>query len=493
MGRADPKEYYASLGVDPAADSATIHLAYRQRAKQIHPDHDPSPEAREAFLRLQEAYAVLSDGLERAAYDRAAAEAAQAALPPLTVCGCCGRLTAQPRHISFRIVRSVLIWGRASRRSGIFCRDCADRAAIEAAITCWAWGWWSLPGLLLTPWALLSNLLGGHKGRRINFRLLCGQAEAFLARDNLALAHSLASQARRFARDRAERAEADTLLQRSAAGASPHRRLRSRWGLLGPALLPQALPLLALPLTLGIFALIALRPWEPPPSTVAQITLQPARVGEMRHVAVDGLKLREAPLPRSPVLTLLDRFAPVEITATPEDPDWVGVRTASGVEGFVETRLLYAGSGERFRSAWCRDHRGSPPGPGEVLSHPVGGDHRLLLHNDGRRDGVVKLKTLAGATVLSVYVPATFHIGVGGIPDGTYRIEYATGGDFSRGCGLFLDDMRASVLPMTVTFRYQSPTAPRSLNRIAEVWLTPQHDNDPPPLPLPPDRFALDE
>jgi len=492
MKTADPKGYYACLGVDPAADAEAIHLAYRQRVKRVHPDHDPSPEAREAFLRLQDAHAVLSDVLARAAYDRAAAAEAEA-LPSLAPCDCCGRSTAQPRHIVFRTVHSYLIWGRLGRRTGIFCRDCADRAAIAAAIVCWARGWWSLPGLVLTPWALLSNLLGGYKPRQANFHLLCTQAEAFLAHDNLALAASLAEQASRFARTPAERETVAGLLRRSARGASPHRRLKNRWGLGGPAFLPQALPLLALPLTLAMFAVIALRPWEPPPSTAATITLPPARVGEMRHVAVDGLKLREAPLPRAPVLTLLDRFTPVEITATPEDLDWVGVRSTAGIEGFVETRLLYAGSGERFRTAWCRDHRGVPPSPGEVLSHPVGGEHRLLLHNDGRRDGVVKLKTLAGATVLSVYVPATFHIGVGGIPDGTYRVEYATGELFSRGCGLFLTEMRASVLPLTVTFRYQSPTAPRSLDHLAEIWLNPRHDSDSPLLPLAPDRFAADE
>ncbi|MEO0036604.1 MAG: hypothetical protein RLZZ501_2627, partial [Pseudomonadota bacterium] len=105
MGRADPKGYYACLGVAPDAEAATIHAAYRQRVKAVHPDHDPSAAAGEAFLRLQEAYAVLSDALERAAYDRAAAEAA-AALPPLAACGCCGRTTAQPRALVFPRVRS---------------------------------------------------------------------------------------------------------------------------------------------------------------------------------------------------------------------------------------------------------------------------------------------------------------------------------------------------------------------------------------------------
>ena len=49
----------------------------------------------------------------------------------------CGKVTAQPRYIVFDMV-----WGRlnAVRRKGIagvFCRSCADRAAIRASLICW--------------------------------------------------------------------------------------------------------------------------------------------------------------------------------------------------------------------------------------------------------------------------------------------------------------------------------------------------------------------
>jgi hypothetical protein len=260
--------------------------------------------------------------------------------------------------------------------------------------------------------------------------------------------------------------------------------------------LAQALPLLALPLTALVFGLIVTRSWnvahEPPTAAKAEIAVQPAHIGEIRHVAVEGLKVRMAPVDGAPVLTLLDRFTTVEVTRTLASADWVAVRTPSGIDGFVETRSLYAGSGARFKSQWCADHTGAPPLPGEVLTRRVGGDHRLLIHNDHRRDAVVKLKTLTGATVAAIFVPATFHIGVGGLPEGTYRIEFATGTGYSRGCGLFTADMQAMVMPMTLTFKYLPPTATRSLTAIAEIWLDPP-EGAPQPLPLSADRFATDE
>ncbi len=62
------KNYYAILGVSPTATFDEIRSAYRQRAKQYHPDyfgHDSLP-----FLGVQEAYDVLGDPSNRNSYDR---------------------------------------------------------------------------------------------------------------------------------------------------------------------------------------------------------------------------------------------------------------------------------------------------------------------------------------------------------------------------------------------------------------------------------------
>ena len=68
---ADKRDYYETLGVSKSATESELKSAYRKLAKQYHPDANPGDEAAEAkFKELSEAYAVLSDGDKRAAYDQ---------------------------------------------------------------------------------------------------------------------------------------------------------------------------------------------------------------------------------------------------------------------------------------------------------------------------------------------------------------------------------------------------------------------------------------
>ena len=53
----DP-DYYTILGVSPTADLETIHLAFRQKAAQCHPDHGGS---HERMVEVNTAWEVLSD------------------------------------------------------------------------------------------------------------------------------------------------------------------------------------------------------------------------------------------------------------------------------------------------------------------------------------------------------------------------------------------------------------------------------------------------
>src|SRR5512146_391385 len=61
------KNYYLILSVTPQATPEEIKSAYRRRALELHPDVSSS--GSDAFLELQQAYAVLSDPSRRAAYD----------------------------------------------------------------------------------------------------------------------------------------------------------------------------------------------------------------------------------------------------------------------------------------------------------------------------------------------------------------------------------------------------------------------------------------
>lgn len=65
-----PKDYYDILGVEKNADAGEIKKAYRNLAKEVHPDKSSDKNTEDAFQELNEAYMVLSNPGERLQYDK---------------------------------------------------------------------------------------------------------------------------------------------------------------------------------------------------------------------------------------------------------------------------------------------------------------------------------------------------------------------------------------------------------------------------------------
>jgi len=63
------KDYYAVLGVQQSASQRDIQLAFRNLSKACHPDVNPSPEAKERFQELGEAYMTLKAPEKRKKFD----------------------------------------------------------------------------------------------------------------------------------------------------------------------------------------------------------------------------------------------------------------------------------------------------------------------------------------------------------------------------------------------------------------------------------------
>ncbi|MCL1802102.1 MAG: molecular chaperone DnaJ [Eubacteriaceae bacterium] len=65
------RDYYEVLGVERNASEEEIKQAYRKLAIKFHPDHNPGDvKAEESFKELNEAYEILMEPNNRAAYDR---------------------------------------------------------------------------------------------------------------------------------------------------------------------------------------------------------------------------------------------------------------------------------------------------------------------------------------------------------------------------------------------------------------------------------------
>ncbi|MBP6311284.1 MAG: DnaJ domain-containing protein [Flavobacteriales bacterium] len=62
-------DHYATLGLSYTADTHAIKDAYRSLAKRYHPDVSNEANAHEQFIRVTQAYEILSDPIKRSRYD----------------------------------------------------------------------------------------------------------------------------------------------------------------------------------------------------------------------------------------------------------------------------------------------------------------------------------------------------------------------------------------------------------------------------------------
>jgi curved DNA-binding protein CbpA len=63
------KNYYHILGIETGAGEEEIRKAFRAKAKELHPDVNPSPEAHTRFMECQQAYSFLIDSTQRHNYN----------------------------------------------------------------------------------------------------------------------------------------------------------------------------------------------------------------------------------------------------------------------------------------------------------------------------------------------------------------------------------------------------------------------------------------
>src|ERR687890_1196253 len=62
-------DYYGVLGLSRGASDAEIKKAYRRLARDLHPDVNPDPEAKERFQEVSRAYQALTDPDKRRIVD----------------------------------------------------------------------------------------------------------------------------------------------------------------------------------------------------------------------------------------------------------------------------------------------------------------------------------------------------------------------------------------------------------------------------------------
>ena len=334
----DKKGYYAILHINEDADEKEIKDAFRRKVKQYHPDKNPDPQARAIYLKINEAYQVLTDPDARKAYDN---------IPDATAdfvpCCVCGKHAYQPRFIFFDT-------GEETSQGGVFCRLCASRQQFKTAMKIWK-------SFLISPvesWRLLKKV---HALQEMpadkNFEILLQNAAAFNSEKRYSLARSLAEQARRFAPDHSERSKANMFLN-----ILPESQLRyepNQWKIRWTDTLRVYLPVfVGILIALSIFSIPRL-PYslsdshydladytqqnvEPLPFSLTDKT-------QLYHTEKERVPAYQAPSTKSGVLAVLPAQTTVRLIGYVPKSPWVQAKTHQGLIIFIRRSDLEKGIG----------------------------------------------------------------------------------------------------------------------------------------------------
>ena len=166
---APKRQYYSILGIPRTATAEEVKIAYRLRAKELHPDKNPKMDTTAAFQTLQEAYSVLGSPERRTLYDAGNVTAAtdpntqatEAEFEPVA-CSDCGCISAQPRYMQYKQILSFLVISHKTLPSGVFCTACASKRIFWSTFNTAAIGWIGFPwGVFWSIDAIITNCIGG--------------------------------------------------------------------------------------------------------------------------------------------------------------------------------------------------------------------------------------------------------------------------------------------------------------------------------------------
>ena len=62
-------DLYADMGLKEDATDSEIKKAFRVLSRKLHPDHNPSADARDEYAKVQKAYGILGDRKKKKVYD----------------------------------------------------------------------------------------------------------------------------------------------------------------------------------------------------------------------------------------------------------------------------------------------------------------------------------------------------------------------------------------------------------------------------------------
>lgn len=426
----DPNGYYAVLGLAASCTGEEIKTAYRRRAMDLHPDRNPGTDTTQKFQFLNEAYAVLSGSTSRAEYDHGAAsspveETAPLQVPDPIVCSSCGKISAQPRIVVFKSVKSFLVVTIRKPIAGVFCSDCAQKQAIKASATTWLLGWWGFPwGPIYTAQALISNMFGGVEPPLDNAKMLGYQAYYFYSTGRPDLAQSLAESAIRyckkipetFAKKGAVESERNQLIDNLNAFISgldntpKAKRLKNSWGMIHGRFFVHLGAMAAVTATITLLVMNAPTSHYSPPR------------GPMPYSS--------QALPATSTNESTSQAKPAKVSTSEAH------NAAAKQAAYVRPKAAPNGRAWPTKAAYLA---------GEPQTHATG--HSELTIDNGRNSSDVQLKLVAlegnlARPARQIFVPAHSQFTIKNLTTGTYDVRYRdlSSGGLSRSEAMHLTE-----------------------------------------------------
>jgi DnaJ domain len=184
------------------------------------------------------------------------------------------------------------------------------------------------------------------------------------------------------------------------------------------------------------------------------------RADEQRHMLVPW-----GPLPP---------FTAVQGLRLLKSSGMVEVKVTDSTNGYIEAGRLTPGDSATAARAWCSYHSGPTPSNGEVLTQNGRGGASLSIENRSGQPAVVKVRSMEGTVIASVFVGPGGAARMEGLPEERARLEFATGEAWSRACHGFSAGMRATRLASFVTLGGASQLAIPPDPEIATIELPDQ-------------------
>lgn len=372
----DPRGYYRILGVAPTAPLDEITRAFRRLAKEWHPDKNKSATAAATFKQINEAYAVLRNSVRRTEYDALAIdiEIPKGLRPEIS------RIDAIRCSVCKRVTaqpRYLVFWNVASLLVA------STRSPTQGIFCASCAGKVGLRCTFVTSAFGWWSVVGVFWTPVYGFRNVIGGQRPDGLESNLLWHNAVAFLTQE--ETSLSAALAQRVIQLGGAHADEARelirRLKSRglqrlptlkdpWRLKPVSVAARSAILLAVP---GILALVL----------AFSLAAQPLSA---RNYATSG--------------------APPAI--------WSSTPVAEGPP--------------------CA----TPPTNGEVLSgsmYPSSNGHEIEIQNNSGSDAIVKVRnTSSGTVMVSFYVIKEATASISGIPDGSYRVQFAFGDRLARNC-----------------------------------------------------------